>query len=167
MEKINENWTEPVGDEINVPDILMPLFNKVGIQIRFHTISGKNEILTIAHIVENSRIFFRDNPDALGIEAKPTTEKQKPKLSELKIGDHLLCVKDFETGIERFNSVIPDFVKGKKYEIYKIEKSGIYCSVTFRNENGIRHSLSTAFLKMYFGITDIPKLPEFPTSIPS
>lgn len=74
MEKINENWTKPVGDEINVPDILMPLFNKVGMQIRFHTISGKSEVITIAHIVEKSRRFFRDNPDALGIDEKPITE---------------------------------------------------------------------------------------------
>ena len=89
MEKINENWTEPVGDEINVPDILMPLFNKVGMQIRFHTISGKGETLTIAHIVEKSRRFFRDNSDALGtapapcthpvLTDTPPTEGNKPK----------------------------------------------------------------------------------------
>ena len=66
MEKINENWVEPKDDVIDVPDVLMPLFNKVGMQIRFHTISGKNEMLTIAHIVEKSRQFFRDNPEALG-----------------------------------------------------------------------------------------------------
>lgn len=64
--KINENWVEPIDDLIDVPDVLMPLFNKVGMQIRFHTISGENEILTIARIVEVSRQFFRDNPEALG-----------------------------------------------------------------------------------------------------
>ena len=62
---IKENWTKPIKDEIDVPDILMPLFNKVGIQLRFHKISGKNEIVTIADIVEISRQFFIKNPDAL------------------------------------------------------------------------------------------------------
>lgn len=70
MEQINENWIEPNGDEIDVPEILVPLFNKVGMQIRFHTISGKNEMLTIAHIVEKSRRFFRDNPEALGLQSE-------------------------------------------------------------------------------------------------
>lgn len=45
----------------------MPLFNKVGMQIRFHTFSGKNEMLTIAHIVEKARQFFKENPDALNL----------------------------------------------------------------------------------------------------
>ena len=62
---IKENWTKPIKDEIDVLDILMPLFNKVGIQLRFHKISGKNEIVTIADIVEISRQFFIKNPDAL------------------------------------------------------------------------------------------------------
>lgn len=65
MEKINKNWTEPKDGTIDVPDMLMPLFNKVGIQLRFHTISGKNEVLTIAHIVEKSREFFSQHPDLL------------------------------------------------------------------------------------------------------
>lgn len=66
MGKINKNWTEPKDDVIDVPDVLMPLFNKVGMQLRFHTLSGKNEVVTIAHIVEKSRQFFKDNPEALG-----------------------------------------------------------------------------------------------------
>ena len=44
--KINKNWVEPIDDLIDVPDVLMPLFNKVGMQIKFHTISGENEILS-------------------------------------------------------------------------------------------------------------------------
>lgn len=62
---INKDWTEPIGDEINVPDELMPLFNKVGMQLRFHTISGKNEVITIAHIVEKSRKFFSEHKELL------------------------------------------------------------------------------------------------------
>jgi len=62
---INKNWTEPVNDEIDVPDELMPLFNKVGMQIRFMKLSDKNEILTIADIVEASRQFFSKNRSVL------------------------------------------------------------------------------------------------------
>ncbi len=65
MEAKYGNWTEPINDEINVPDDLMPLFNKVGFQIRFYTISGKNEIITIADIVEISRKFFSKNKNLL------------------------------------------------------------------------------------------------------
>lgn len=60
-----ENWTEIKNGSIDVPDCLMPLFNQVGTQLRFHKISGKNEIVTIAHIVEKARIFFKENPKAL------------------------------------------------------------------------------------------------------
>lgn len=52
------DWTES-GGTINVPDHLMPLFNKIGTQIRFHTISGKNENLTIAHIIRISELSFQ------------------------------------------------------------------------------------------------------------
>lgn len=55
-----KDWTEP--DEagmINVPDELIPLFNKIGHQFRLHTISGKNEVLSIAHCVWNAEQFFQ------------------------------------------------------------------------------------------------------------
>ena len=65
MSNINKNWTEVVNGEIDVPDELMPLFNNVASQIRFNTISGKNEVVTIAHIVEKSRQFFSKNKGLL------------------------------------------------------------------------------------------------------
>ena len=65
MSNINKNWIEVVNGEIDVPDELMPLFNNVASQIRFHTISGKNEVVTIAHIVEKSRQFFSKNKGLL------------------------------------------------------------------------------------------------------
>lgn len=68
MSKIRKDWTIPDGDCIDVPDKLMPLFNKVGMQMRFCLISGKNEIHTIADIVEVSRQFFEKNPDLLHYE---------------------------------------------------------------------------------------------------
>ena len=62
---INPEWTKPIDDTIDVPDELMPLFNKVGIQVKLMTISGKNEVQTIADIVELSRKFFKDKPNLL------------------------------------------------------------------------------------------------------
>ena len=64
-----KDWTEPVNGSIDVPDELMPLFNKVGMQIRFHTISGKNEVVTIAHIIKAAQKFFE--------ETKPSKETKK------------------------------------------------------------------------------------------
>lgn len=45
---------------INVPDYLDPLINYVGNQIRFHTISGKNEIQTVCDIVAKAEQFFNN-----------------------------------------------------------------------------------------------------------
>ena len=55
---------------INVPDEIYPLFNKLGFQIRFCTISGKNEILTVAHMVQIAQDFFIENPELLKTEWK-------------------------------------------------------------------------------------------------
>ncbi len=45
---------------INVPDYLDPLINKVGTQMRLHTISGKGEVQTICDIVYGVEKFFND-----------------------------------------------------------------------------------------------------------
>lgn len=65
MTRIDPNWTEVVDNSINVPDGLMPLFYQVGTQIRFHTISGKSETETCAHIVEICRRYFSKLPELL------------------------------------------------------------------------------------------------------
>lgn len=65
INEIKEGWTKPQDGVLDVPDCLMPLFNKIGNQIRFHTISGKNEILAVAHILEASRKFFSKHPEFL------------------------------------------------------------------------------------------------------
>lgn len=53
------DWAEPDDrGMIDVPDELMPLFNKVGTQLRFHTISGKSEVLTVAHIICQAEKFY-------------------------------------------------------------------------------------------------------------
>lgn len=60
------DWTKPNKDGIiDVPDELMPLFNQIGMQMRFATISGKNEVLTIAHMVYKAHKFFSENPELL------------------------------------------------------------------------------------------------------
>lgn len=49
------DWSIPdENDNIQVPDELAPLFNKVATQLRFHTISGKSEVITVAHIVQHA-----------------------------------------------------------------------------------------------------------------
>ena len=65
MSNIKENWNKPDGDVIDVPDELMPLFNKIGTQIKFLTISGKNEVQTVADILEGTRKFFSENKNLL------------------------------------------------------------------------------------------------------
>jgi len=67
--KIEEekHWSE--ADEngvIHVPDHLDPLINKVGFQLRFHTISGKNEVQTVCDIVAIVEKFFKDYYESKG-----------------------------------------------------------------------------------------------------
>lgn len=52
------DWCEVKNGSIDIPDEFMPLFNKIGMQLRFHTISGKGEVETIAHILWNAQKFF-------------------------------------------------------------------------------------------------------------
>lgn len=48
-----QDWTVPDKDDIiHIPDRLDKLFNRLGTQLRFHTISDKNEVLTIAHMTK-------------------------------------------------------------------------------------------------------------------
>lgn len=55
------NWTEPDKDgNINIPDELDPLFNKLGMQLRFHTISGKNEVQTVVDMTYIADKFYSE-----------------------------------------------------------------------------------------------------------
>lgn len=58
LSKPLEDWCEVKDKTIDIPDPLMPLFNKIGMQLRFHTISGKGEVQTVAHILWNAQKFF-------------------------------------------------------------------------------------------------------------
>lgn len=55
-----EDWTKVVEGKISVPDELDPLVNSIGIQLRFHTISGKGEVETVCHIAYNAQKFFKE-----------------------------------------------------------------------------------------------------------
>lgn len=60
------DWTDPKKREdgtefIDVPDELMPLFEKVGFQLRLHTIANKDEVKTVASIVYLAQKFFTEN----------------------------------------------------------------------------------------------------------
>jgi len=58
MENI-KNWTQSDADgNINVPDDLDSIVNKIGFQIRFMTLSGKNEIQTICDIAYITQQFY-------------------------------------------------------------------------------------------------------------
>lgn len=60
------NWTEPDKDgNINIPEELDPLFNKLGMQLRFHTISGKNELQTVVDMTYIADEFFAKKINAL------------------------------------------------------------------------------------------------------
>jgi hypothetical protein len=59
------DWNKPDKNEtIHVPDELDKVFNSVAMQIRFHTISGKNEVQTIADIVHGCQKFFKNMYDS-------------------------------------------------------------------------------------------------------
>lgn len=54
-----KDWSEPDNKgNIDVPDDLFPFMNKVNFQFGFVLISGKNEILAAAHIVQGAEEFF-------------------------------------------------------------------------------------------------------------
>jgi len=53
-----KNWTIPENGVIHVPDELDELFNQIGMQLRFHTISGAGEVETVARMVYKAQIFF-------------------------------------------------------------------------------------------------------------
>lgn len=60
METLEKDWTIADKDGIiHIPDELDPLFNKLGMQLRFHVYSDKNEIQTIADMVWIAEEFFK------------------------------------------------------------------------------------------------------------
>ena len=61
LKEETKDWNIP--DEngfIHVPDELDPLINKIGFQLRFHTLSDKSEGQTIADIAFIAQNFFTE-----------------------------------------------------------------------------------------------------------
>lgn len=61
----HKDWNKD-GDENNdveFPDELIPLYNKLGIQLRFHTISDKPEAGTIIDMLWIAQKFFSEHPE--------------------------------------------------------------------------------------------------------
>lgn len=57
--ELSPKWNEADNDgNIDIPDHLHRLFNKVGIQIRFVLLSDKNEIQAVADICRGAEEFF-------------------------------------------------------------------------------------------------------------
>ena len=76
----DKDWSIPdAGGIIDVPDHLQELFNNIGMQIKLHTISEKNEVLTVAHITQHAEQH-----------AKEAVEKFARELIELLRNDTLL-----------------------------------------------------------------------------
>jgi hypothetical protein len=60
IESKEKDWTVPDKDgTIHIPDELDGLFNKLGMQLRFHTLSDKNEIQTVADMIWIAEQFFK------------------------------------------------------------------------------------------------------------
>lgn len=55
-----DNWCKEDNGSIDVPDNLMPLFNKLGMQLQVHTISGKDKMATICSMVWIAQKFFHE-----------------------------------------------------------------------------------------------------------
>jgi hypothetical protein len=50
---------------VDVPDELMPLFNKIGIQFNFVALSDKNEMLAVCDTMQVAYNFFKENKHLL------------------------------------------------------------------------------------------------------
>lgn len=62
----SQNWNKPDKDgNIHVPEELKPLFNKLGMQLRFHSISCKNEVQTLADMTFIADEFFSEKINAI------------------------------------------------------------------------------------------------------
>lgn len=60
----HNDWKTEADEKGNIqlPDELDMLFNKLGMQMRFHTISDKNEAQTVADMVWIAQKFFTEHP---------------------------------------------------------------------------------------------------------
>lgn len=86
-----KQWNKADKDGIiSIPDYLDPLVNSVGMQLRFHKISGKNEVQTVADIVYKAEEFFnkQNNPYKAACEA---INKENPMV----VAEHIETLVDY------------------------------------------------------------------------
>lgn len=96
----NAKWWEPdENDILHIPDELDAIFNKVGTQLRFHTISGKSEALTVAHIVRNCQEFF-------GAELQKHKDLNKELVDQLQLILNVFREDMLKADIKHFESLI-------------------------------------------------------------
>ena len=98
------DWSIPDDQgNINVPDELAPLFNKVATQLRFHTISGKNEVITVAHIVQYADEYANKC-------ASLRTQQLQERLDKLqmKYVDRGIYIRTLESEIINLKSSLPE-----------------------------------------------------------
>jgi hypothetical protein len=61
----HNDWSTQANDRevVEMPDELDPLFHKLGMQLRFHTISDKSEGQTLVDMVYIAQKFFTEHPE--------------------------------------------------------------------------------------------------------
>lgn len=114
MNKTLDDWTKIVDGHINVPDELDPLINKVGIQMRMHRISGKNESLTICHIVYHAQKFF------FKMYGKMTVEERHKAFTQGAEAQKIICAEHAALKAEFYGEGPIKFYKG-----YIVDKKSI------------------------------------------
>jgi Skp family chaperone for outer membrane proteins len=120
-------WTEPVDGMINVPDRLDKLFNRLATQLRFHTISGKGEVETIADMVAIADDHAASQTEAL---RKELEFEKSVANAQVKINQELA---------EEFSSLQAEVERLKKV---LRQSRGISDYVPIENEHNIKSILS-------------------------
>lgn len=91
------------GGNLYVPEELSPLFNKVATQIRFHTISGKNEVMTVGDIVSIAQTFFerRMAEKTAALESELNNVRAELAVAKSIIADSQATIKRKSHGLRR------------------------------------------------------------------
>lgn len=117
------DWTKADPDgTIHIPDELDSLFNKIGMQLKFHTISGLNEVQTITNILWAADQFYKKKYEKLVEPIIPEGwTSPKRNLPENGIRVFVLTNKGKET-IARFERLLGNDIWETDYESEEDEK---------------------------------------------
>jgi hypothetical protein len=130
-------WTDPVGGVIHVPDRLNNLFNKLGTQLRFHTISGKGEVETVADMTAIA-------DDHASLQCASLREQ----IEELKT-DKDIMLEAARKGIDNFQALVDQ--QNEQIEELKKEVEKWKGSARFENEQCIKKGDLLDKLQIEFG----------------